>query len=229
MDNAPPEANCYDGVPVVEDDIFEREPTTLPSDEALLLQYHCCFGHISFQLLKAMAEIGIIPKRLAKCSTPVCSACMYAKATKCPWRSKPQKDYQNTQHLDPGNVISVDQMVSPTPGFIAQISGILTTKRYCHATVYVDQATKFGYTHLQKTATAEETLESKIAFEKLLSPKVFVSRHTTLTMVSSEPANGRKPAQNRAKVSPLQVSMPITQMGLLRNSSAISRTSQEVS
>ena len=62
-------------------------------------------------------------------------------------------------------MVSVDQMVSPTAGFIAQMTGILTTKRYKYATVYVDQASRFGYTFIQKTATAEETIKGKIAFE----------------------------------------------------------------
>ena len=66
----------------------------------------------------------------------------------------------------PGKIVSVDQLVSPTPGLIAQVTGILTTKQYKYATVYVDQFSKFSYFHLQKTATVEETLESKHAFEK---------------------------------------------------------------
>ena len=93
---------------------------------------------------------------------------MFAKASKRPWRNKRRNDFQATKSLDPGDIISVDQMVSPTPGLIAQITGILTTKRYMYATVFVDQATRFGYTHLQKTATAAETIEGKLAFEKIL-------------------------------------------------------------
>ena len=41
----------------------------------------------------------------------------------------------------------------------------MTTKRYNYATVYVDQASKFGFVYLQKSAIAEETLQSKRAFE----------------------------------------------------------------
>ena len=167
MDSTPPQAKLYNGIPIVEDDP-QREEEKLPSDETLLLQYHHRFGHVSFQRLKDMAKLGIIPKRLAKCQTPVCSSCMFAKASKRPWRNKSRKDFPTPKTLDPGDVISVDQMVSPTPGLIAQITGILTTKRYKYATVYVDQATRFGYTHLQKTATADETIEGKVAFEKIL-------------------------------------------------------------
>ena len=62
--------------------------------------------------------------------------------------------------------MSVDQLVSPTPGLVAQMTGILTTKRYKYVTVFVDQASKLGYVYLQKTATVEETLEAKKAFQQ---------------------------------------------------------------
>ena len=61
--------------------------------------------------------------------------------------------------------MSVDQLVSPTPGIIAQMTGFLTTKRYRYATVYVDQFSRLGFIYLQKTASAEETVEGKMAFE----------------------------------------------------------------
>ena len=38
-----------------------------------------------------------------------------------------------------GYVVSADQLVAPTLGFVAQISGKLTIKRYKYATVYVNQ------------------------------------------------------------------------------------------
>ena len=34
------------------------------------------------------------------------------------------------KNLQPGDVVSVDQMVSPTAGLVAQMTGILTNKRY---------------------------------------------------------------------------------------------------
>ena len=48
---------------------------------------------------------------------------------------------------------------------IAQITGILTKKRYKYATIYVDQFLGLGYVHLQKTATADEIIHRKKAFE----------------------------------------------------------------
>ena len=66
----------------------------------------------------------------------------------------------------PGELVSLDQMVLPTLGFVAQMTGILTKQRYQFSMVYVDQATRLGYVYLQKTASAEETLEGKEAFER---------------------------------------------------------------
>jgi transposase InsO family protein len=52
------------------------------------------------------------------------------------------------------------------------MTGFQTTKRYRYryryATVYINQVSRLSFTYLQKTATAEETLEGKQAFEKYL-------------------------------------------------------------
>ncbi len=94
-----------------------------------LLQQHYKFGHISFEKLQKMAEQGILPKRLAKCNVPSCSACLYAKATRRQWRNKTRQNANKRgEPLKPGDVISVDQMVSQTPGLIAQMTGFLTKK-----------------------------------------------------------------------------------------------------
>ena len=134
----------------------------------LLMAHHQYDGHVSMRKLQTMAAQGVLPKRLAKCRIPVCSACLwYAKATRKLWRGKPRlaNDESDERPIKPGQVVSVDHLVSPTPGLIAQMTGFLTTKRYKYATVYVDQFSPIGFVHLQKTASAEETVEGKQAFE----------------------------------------------------------------
>jgi Reverse transcriptase (RNA-dependent DNA polymerase) len=146
--------------------ILDEEDRQPANDLAELLAIHHQFGHISMAKLQEMAKQGIIPRRLSKCRVPTCSACLYAKATKRPWRNKPMKNGDGgTKPTKPGQVVSVDQLVSPTPGLIAQMTGFLTTKRYRYATVYVDQFSRLGFIYLQKTASAEETVEGKKAFE----------------------------------------------------------------
>ena len=140
--------------------------STSGTDAALLLRYHYKYGHTSFKRLKKMAEQGIIPKRLQNTYTPTCLACQFAKATRRPWRHKKKKNFKPPEPpTKPGQVVSVDQLVSPTPGLIAQMTGILTTKRYKYATIYVDHYSKLSYLYLQKTASVEETLQGKQAFE----------------------------------------------------------------
>jgi hypothetical protein len=47
---------------------------------------------------------------------------MFAKATKKKWRDKTRNNEDEPEKLtEPGQVVSVDQMVSPTPGLIAQM------------------------------------------------------------------------------------------------------------
>ncbi len=93
---------------------------------------------------------------------------MFGKATKRQWRQKsPTNKDEPRVPTRPGEVVSVDQMKSPTPGFIAQMTGILNTKRYEYVTVFVDHYSGYGFTFLQKTATGDETVQAKNAFERM--------------------------------------------------------------
>lgn len=113
-------------VPVIIEDEEERQSQTMSAE---LLKYHYKFAHAPFKKLQKMASQGVIPTRLAKCPHPVCTACMYGKATRRQWRQKTSSNRDEaTTPTQPRQVVSVDQMVSPTPGLIAQLTGKLTTK-----------------------------------------------------------------------------------------------------
>ena len=132
-----------------------------------LLRWHVRLGHAPMNHLRKLAQIGTIPRRLAKSETPKCASCEFGKASRKPWRSKPQQGIQNKikETTFPGECISVDQMESPSPGLVAQIKGIPTTKRYHAATVFVDHFSRLSYIYLQFTITAEETILAKVSFE----------------------------------------------------------------
>jgi hypothetical protein len=143
--------------PIIVEDEEDVQPTNL--DAEMLRIHHQC-GHISFARKQEMAKLGMIPKRLAKCPVPTCSACLYAKAIRRKWRGKTANNSDKAKEPSkPGECVSVDQLKSPTPGLIAQLSGFLTTKRY------IDHASRLGFVYLQKGTTADETLEGKMAFE----------------------------------------------------------------
>ena len=86
---------------------------------------HHRFQHISFSKLQEIARQGILPRRLAHCKIPSCSACLYGKAMNRAWRSKLGRQRQEKKAMKPGEVVSVDQMVSPVPGLIAQMTGFV--------------------------------------------------------------------------------------------------------
>jgi hypothetical protein len=154
---------------------FQEESREGPSEvkrehssaEAEFLHYHYKYGHVSPKKIREMARQGILPKRLASCRIPLCTACLYGKATKRPWRSKPEQNHTPPKRPSiPGQIISVDCLTSPTPGLIAQLTGAPTYKRYMHAAVYVDVASGYSFIWLQKSISEEETLDGKKAFER---------------------------------------------------------------
>jgi hypothetical protein len=145
----------------------DRQPTNVAAE---FLRYHQKFNHVFPKKIQAMAKRGMLPRRLANCAVPLCTACLYGKAKKRAWRSKPSDmDEVRSIATKPGECVSVDQLTSPTPGLVAQVSGALTKIRYTTATVFLDHETDFGYLHLQRSSGAADTVEAKEAFERFAS------------------------------------------------------------
>jgi hypothetical protein len=103
-----------------------------------LLTVHKRLGHKSFARLRLLSNAGHIPKELANIDFPVCPGCAYGKAHRRPWRHKGSKNRKRLRvAYAPGDVVSIDQLVSPTEGFIPTHRGTPTTKQYTGATVFV--------------------------------------------------------------------------------------------
>ena len=60
--------------PLTKISIDEDQELSGTSNEALLMQHHLKFGHISYKRLKQMARIGILPKRLKDARNPFASS-----------------------------------------------------------------------------------------------------------------------------------------------------------
>ena len=162
-----------------------------------------------------MAASKLLPQALARCAVPQCAACLYAKATKRPWRTRaPPNKVTPVSITRPGDCISVDQLESSVPGLIAQLHGFLTKKRYKCATIFVDHYNRLSYVHLQTSTSGEETLQAKQAFE------AFAKTHG-VTIQHYHADNGRfvEPLfQQHCTIKPSlhQVSMHIFKMLLLK-------------
>ena len=144
-----------------------EENLTALDDQAELMRWHYRLGHISFKKLKILAVMGLIPKRLVNVKSPKCAGCIFGKMTRRPWRTKPtsngnRKIFKTTKS---GQCVSVDQMESTEQGFIAQLKGKLTKRRYKNATIFVDHYSDLSYVHLQSSLDSNETLQAKNAFE----------------------------------------------------------------
>ena len=65
-----------------------------------------------------------------------------------------KKGVKNNKNLNtetvPGQVVSIDQLVRPTPGFIPTHRGIPKTHSYVVVTVFVYHFSEFTYIHLME-------------------------------------------------------------------------------
>jgi len=175
------------------------------TDKGELLRYHYRFGHMPYNKLQALARAGIIPKRFANVQSPRCAACMFGKLTKRAWRTKGQKK-KIFVATKPGQCVSVDQMESTTTGFIAQLKGRITKRRYKYATVFIDHFSDYTYVHLQETITSQDTISAKKAFEAKC-------RSMNITVLHYHCDNGRF-ADNAFKQSVQESGQRITYCGV---------------
>ena len=156
------------------------EEDTMPQDaSALFLRWHHRLGHISPKKIRLLAKLGFLPTTLDNCRVPLCTSCLFGKATRRPWRGKTSKNQVTKAKTvtRPGDCVSIDQLESTTPGLIAQLKGTPTTKRYRAATVFVDHFSRLSYIHLQKTTNADETIDAKESFERYARSHGVAVRH----------------------------------------------------
>ena len=116
----------------------DKEPTMISAQDELM-RWHYRLNHLSFKRMFKMAKQGLLPKKILKANIPICPACQYRKMHRKPWRMKGKPSNPSRVATEPGQTVSVDQLESPTPGFIAQLKGTLTKQHYKYATVFVDQ------------------------------------------------------------------------------------------
>ena len=133
-----------------------------------LLTIHKSLGHTSFHIIRLLCLAGILQRELTNVAPPLCPGCSHGKANRRPWRQKGKSNLKKIKPVTiPGQIVSVDQLVSYTPGLIPTHRGLPTTKRYSGATIFVDHASDFTYVHLMKgTPDAEKTVEAAQAFER---------------------------------------------------------------
>jgi hypothetical protein len=100
-----------------DDEAVQQDQTHSKDPTAQLLHWHYRLGHLPFKTIQAMAHQGQIPCNLSNCKVPQCAACLYGKATKQPWQTRAAPNKVTPSVISgPGDCVSVDQLISLTPG-----------------------------------------------------------------------------------------------------------------
>ena len=82
-----------------------------------------------------------------------------------PWLSKgTPENIRKDSKTDPGDCVSMYQLLSAQPGLITKMSGYLTNMRLCGDTVFVDHVSYFTHFELMRDLTLDETLLAKNSF-----------------------------------------------------------------
>ena len=87
--------------------------------------------------------------------------------TKVPWQTKGNNTGKHVFKANkPGQVDSIDQMVSTQPGFKAQLKGKLTNQHYKAATILVDHYSGLPYKHMMTNLSSDKPLKAKLVLKK---------------------------------------------------------------
>jgi hypothetical protein len=155
-----------------------------------------------------MAKCGLIHSYLANVPPPMCASCQYGKATHHPWRTR--ANLSQTSKLvvirAPGDCVSVDQLESPTPGFLGLVKGFLTAQRYRVPTVFVDPHSQLSYVYLQHSTGDEETIKAKNAFEAYSRANSVAIKHYHADngWQALRQSNSRSPSAELARTSKME-------------------------
>jgi transposase InsO family protein len=156
-----------------------RHNPTILDEQQEYMRWHYKLNHASQKVMTRMANKGMLPSYITRIlktmdkqcrKGPICNDCYGASAARTPWRAKPNQQMKQTEDrrasLSPGDVVSVDQLETSTPGFISQITGILPRQRIVGSTIFVNQASNMGYVHHHLSMSSEETVRAKESFER---------------------------------------------------------------
>ena len=164
--------------------VADETNQNLTASQKELLIWYWKLGHANFQWIQTLCRHSnsdskrcVLPTRFNKtssCPAPKCAACMLGKqARRTPTLSIGHqllnKDLLlKTNHLRPGDCVSLDQYQSSIPGHLEHTYGKETKdERYTGGTIFVDHASGLMYLKHQVSLRVGETLKAKYAFEQM--------------------------------------------------------------
>ena len=117
--------------------------------QLLWREWHELLGHLDNTKMKEIGKDGYIPNSLININVPLCATCQYGKSTR-KYLIKSQLRSLTPSNIEaPGHCVSIDQMMSSTPGRQITLSGKPSTNTYSCATIFFDHYSRKVYTHFQ--------------------------------------------------------------------------------
>jgi hypothetical protein len=108
-------------------------PCILSPIQQELMDWHHRLYHLSFPKIFRLADYGLVAKCLLDCKgrRPLWVACQFGTAHRRPWqvKGKASGSICRPEHIQPGDGVSMNQIVLAQPGLIPQMSGFLTNHR----------------------------------------------------------------------------------------------------
>jgi hypothetical protein len=124
---------------------------------------------MNFGIIQDLAQSGCLPKALAACDPPICKSCQVGKAHRCPVAYAGKAQPIDSNHLSPGDCVSVDPLESSEPGYVDVFSGKPTTATYHAASLYTDHASRFMFLKCHYSTGGTEAVDGKCRFKQLAS------------------------------------------------------------
>jgi hypothetical protein len=170
--------------------IVDVDSDNLTATQCQLLRFHYKLGHLGFRYLQWVLSSGLFGPLGMRCSNkdvpiPPCQACLQGSQQRKPTagnvHTQVNKGATKRNQLFPGQHLFSDQYVSSAPGRNYngqdQTQSALT---YKGGTIFADAASSYISIHHQIGFTAQETITSKITFEREAATiGVHISEYTT--------------------------------------------------
>ena len=137
------------------------------------MSWHHQLYHLPYCILFLLEIIVFLTNRLLEClyKPPLCLACQFVQSHFCPWKKKGKKtgSIRTPEQKDPGNGVSVFQIVLENPGLIPHMYGIITKQRLRGCTKIVDHVSYYVYVHLMQDLSLSDTLLYNAEMEKIMA------------------------------------------------------------
>ncbi len=120
-----------------------------PDNQAELMHWYYCLGHLVFKKIQQPACHGKNPMRLANVHALRCASCLFGAMTKALWRGKECKNKHTVfTATKPGECFSIDHLQSTEPGLFGQTKGTLTKTHYKNAMIFVNHDSSLQFVYL---------------------------------------------------------------------------------